>query len=89
MKVINTSMKIGLGFLIFVAGYSFCRYVNNDQRYSILRKNDNPYLHDRQVGRSLPIDQQQFQVGTLEYRLEGVLKDSRLSQLMEKLGREE
>ena len=89
MKVINASMKMGLGFLIFVAGYSFCRYVNNDERYTILRKNDAPYLYDRQLGRSLLIDQQQFQVGTLEYRLEGVLKDNRLSQLMQKLEREE
>jgi hypothetical protein len=73
---------------VFVAGYSFCRYVHSDQRYTILRKNDIPYLYDRQLERSLPIDEQQFQVGTLEYRLEGVLKDRHLSKLMERLERE-
>ena len=85
MGAVGGSVKIGIGFLLFVAGYSFCRYVNNDERYSIFRRNSEPFLYDHREGKSLLINEKEFQLGTLEYRLEGILRDRHLSQVLNKL----
>ncbi len=89
MGRIGGSVKIGIGFLVFVAGYSFCRYVSGDERYSVLRRNGEPYLYDRNEEKSIAINEKEFQAGTLEYRLEGVLRDRRMPQILKKLSVEE
>ncbi len=77
--------RLGLGALLFVAGYSFCRYVNSDERYSLLRRKGDPYLYDGSQDQDLRIYEKEFQVGSLEYRLEGVLRDRRLPSMLKKL----
>ncbi len=89
MGALGVSAKAGLGFIVFVAGYSFCRYVNNDERYSVVRRNNMPYLYDHHHDTGLPILEKEFQVGTLEYRLEGVLKDRTLPSVLQRLSVEE
>ena len=89
MGALSVSAKVGLGFVLFVAGYSFCRYVNSDERYSIARRNNEPYLYDHYRNTGLPILEKEFQVGSLEYRLEGVLKDRTLPSVLQTLSMEE
>ena len=89
MGALGLSAKAGLGFLLFVAGYSFCRYVNSDDRYSIIRRDGEPYLYDRQHERGLPIIEKEFQIGSLEYRLEGILRDRRLALVLNTLSLED
>lgn len=89
MGALSVSAKAGLGFILFVAGYSFCRYVNSDERYSIVRRNSEPYLYDHHRDTGIPILEKEFQVGTLEYRLEGVLKDRTLPLVLQQLSVEE
>jgi hypothetical protein len=79
---IRASLKIGLGFVLFLAGYSYCRYVHSDDRYSIFRRHGEPFVHDHQRGQSLPLLQDDFQMGSLEYRLEQVLNDERLPDVL-------
>ena len=89
MGALGFSAKAGLGFLLFVAGYSFCRYVNNDHQYSIIRRDGKPYLYDHNHDRDLPLLEKEFQMGSLEYRLEGILHDRRLPAVLHKLSLEE
>ena len=84
-SIMQATFKVGTWFLFFLAGYSFCRYVNDDVRYDIERRNGEAYLYDNVVEKVLPIDERNFQVGNLEYRLEGVLRDRRLPGVLEKL----
>ena len=83
MSLIKYGLKFGGGALLFIAGYSFCRYVNGDERYSILRRDGQAYLRDMTALQELPIHDETFQIGTLSYRLEGVLHDKRLPQALE------
>ena len=89
MSGLGLSARLGLGALLFFAGYSFCLYVHADERYSIQRKNGVAYLYDQMHDTSLAIDDKSFQVGTLEYRLEGILRDRRLPQVLATLSEDE
>lgn len=82
---LSASARVGLGFILFVAGYAFCRYVYSDEQYSILRRGGEPYVYDHESRVSLAIDEKTFQVGSLEYRLEGVLRDRRLPGVLKTL----
>ena len=75
--------NIGLKMLVFVAGYSFCRYVSRDDQYEIERHHGTPYLVDTTKDQRLPIDVETFQVGSLEYRVRGVLDDPQLPTTLE------
>ncbi len=85
MSSLSLSAKIGLIALSFFAGYSFCKYVDRDERYSVLRKDSSPYLYDNITAKMLRIHEQEFQVGSLEYRLEGVLRNRNLPVMLETL----
>ncbi len=79
------SIKAGLMVLSFVAGYSYHLYLTRDERYSVERKNGESYLYDHQRDHGLPIHEKEFQVGSLEYRLEGILRDRSLPTVLNKL----
>ena len=85
MSLFKSTAKLGIGAFIFLAGYSFCRYANNDSRYSILRRNGQPYLYDALRKEEQPINQDNFDVGTLATRLESILKDKQLPELLDHL----
>lgn len=85
MSLVKGILRINLGAILFLAGYSFCKYVYSDKRYMIVRANEKPYLVDKVLKRQLPLDEGTFQVGTLEYRICGVINDPDLKVVINKL----
>jgi hypothetical protein len=77
--------KVNLGILTFLGGYSYSRYVNRDQEYTIERYHNTPYLVDKINNEKLEIHEETFQTGTLEYRVLGILDDPTLQELLEEL----
>lgn len=84
-SVMGASFRVGFGVVLFVAGYSFCRYVSSDEQYTVLRKNGEPYLYDMLHDQALKIDTHQFQVGSLHYRLHAILNDHNLPDVLQRL----
>lgn len=83
MSFVRGAVKIGVGTLLFLGGYMFSQYVHHDPRYAIRRIDDLTYLEDIQQRKRLPIDEKTFQVGNLEYRLQGLVEDPRLPLLLQ------
>lgn len=71
--------------LVFAAGYLLHRCVAADERYVVKRVADAPYLFDRATKRELPIDADSFQVGSAEYRLQGLVTEPNLVQRLQTL----
>ncbi len=82
MGIGKAFLRLHIGALLFVAGYSFSNYIHNDKRYSVIRKNDLPYLIDKVRKEQAPISEEAFQVGSLEYRLNGLLNEPSLSEAL-------
>lgn len=76
-------IRLGTGALLFLGGYSYCRYVSQDSRYTIEREKERPYIVDKERRERLPIEEQLFQVGSLEHRVNGILHDPRLPKVLE------
>ena len=85
MGIARALLKMHVGALLFFAGYSFCNYVHSDKRYCLTRLNNVPYRADKARKERLPIIEDKFQVGSLEYRLSGILIDQDLQQTLKKL----
>ena len=83
MGTLRVVGNIGLKMLVFVAGYSFCRYVSRDSQYEVERYHNMPYLVDTVKNERLEINEETFQVGSLEHRVRGVLDDPMLPQVLE------
>ncbi len=85
MGLIKGAVRLGIGALLFVGGYMFNSYVHGDERYSVQRVDDVPYLMDKRTERRLRIYEGSMQVGSLEHRLEGVLQDPRMTVALEQM----
>jgi len=85
MGLIKGAVKLGIGVLLFAGGYMFNSYVHGDERYSVQRVDDVPYLVDKRTERRLRISELSMQVGSLEHRLEGVLQDPRMAATLEQM----
>lgn len=85
MGALKGLLRLNIGLVLFLGGYSFCRYINNDRRYSLARINEQPYLIDKLRHERLQIDEEKLQVGSLEYRLLGILQEKSLPQALESL----
>ncbi len=71
--------------LTLAAGYLLHRCVAGDERYMVTRVEHNAYLVDTQTKTKIPIDPHSFQTGTLEYRVEGILVEPELADLLSHL----
>lgn len=84
MGIGRALVKLHVGALLFLAGYSFCNYLHKDKRYTLIRHDEVPYLLDKTRRERLPINEETFQVGSLEYRLAGVLVDEETRAMLKK-----
>ncbi len=78
-------IRLGSGALLFFAGYSYCRYVSTDSRYTIERERGEPYVVDSVRKERLPIHEESFQIGSLEYRVRGLLHDPQLNKTLQEV----
>lgn len=85
MGIIKSILKIKLYLVTFLAGYLTHSCISSDKRYYVKRDQDRVYLVDRSINGSLEIDQTNFQLGSIEYRLLGLLEDQNTNRTLEKL----
>ncbi len=91
MGVIKGSFSIGKYLLVFglgiFVGYSYRKFIEADDRYDVTRISRVPYLVDKVSKERLVILEDEFQVGSLEHRVEGILRDPNLVKSIENLRR--
>lgn len=94
MGLIKKLLKLKFYIALVAAGYLLHSCVNNDYRYRIERSEGKHYLvdlepNDHGMYQSMEINTQTFQVGTIDYRLRGLLSEhdlqDRLEQMYQKL----
>ena len=85
MRLLKGLIKIGIGGLAFVGGYSFYKFLNEDPRYYLKRVNERAYLVDKVNNNNLEIDQESFQLGSLRHRLLNLLKDKKFIPTLENI----
>ena len=77
MGFIKGLIKLNIGALIFIAGYSFCKYVHSDPRYAVTRIDNVAYLLDKKTEEMKSINEAYFEVGTLRSTLEELINMER------------
>ena len=85
MSLFKRILQIKGYALTFAAGCLLYRCVAADERYAVTRIEHEAYLVDKQTKTKIPIDPDSFQAGTLEYRLEGILDEPELADLLSHL----
>ena len=88
MGLIKSLIKLKVYIISFAAGYILHSCAASDERYALQRSSNKPYLLDKITNTTLPINQETFQLGTVDYRLKGLLQEKDLSGTLEKLTEE-
>jgi len=85
MGLLKSLLKLKFYVILFGAGYVTHSCVAADERYKIKRIEHSPYLVDIVSGKELRIYSATAQVGSVEHRLRGLLKEKDLAQSLEAL----
>ena len=85
MGFLRSIIRVGLLGTAFFAGYSLCQYLNQDPKYYIRRINEKVYLVDKEINAKLEIDQENFQLGSIRYRIIGLLRDPAYQSTLEQI----
>ena len=84
MGVVRTLLRMKVLTIAFLAGYIAHSYIASDVRYNVQRSFGTPYLCDKKSKKRLEIFEQDFQVGSLEYRMQGLAKEPKFPRLLKK-----
>lgn len=82
MGLLKKIFQVKTYLITFAAGALVHRCVSADERYMVMRLEHEAYLMDKETKTKIPINPEPFQVGTLEYRLEGVLVEPKLPDII-------
>lgn len=85
MGLIKALFKMKAYILLFGAGYLVHGCVNSDEKYKIKRVEDAPYLVDKERDEKLRIYEGNFQVGSIEHRIKGLLAERNLVRSLKNL----
>jgi hypothetical protein len=82
MGLLKKIFQVKTYLITFAAGALVHRCVSADERYLVTRMEHDAYLVDKQTKTKIPINPESFQSGTLEYRVEGILAEPELADLL-------